>query len=148
MDRRLLIQRVLLGTTTLILVPSIITGCEKTAIMNNDSGNGPVPDNPNLADLVIDISTPAYSVLNSPGGFKVVEGIIIANTGNNGFVALESICTHQGGQVNYKYNTNSFECPLHGSVFSVTGSVLNGPANIPLNSYTISRSGDILTIIR
>jgi cytochrome b6-f complex iron-sulfur subunit len=148
MDRRLLIQRVLMGTTTLILVPSLLTGCEKTTIMNNDSSTRPVPDNPDLADLVIDISTPLYSVLNSAGGFKVVEGIIIANTGTNGFVALESVCTHQGGQINYKYNSNSFECPLHGSVFSATGSVLNGPANIPLNSYTISRSGNILTIIR
>lgn len=33
-----------------------------------------------------------------------------------------------------------------GSVFSTTGSVLNGPADSPLKKYEIVQEGDILTI--
>lgn len=37
-------------------------------------------------------------------------------------------------------------CPCHGSVYSISGSVLEGPAPAPLKKYNITREGDILTI--
>jgi len=146
MDRRELIQRVLMGTTALILVPTFITSCEKDAPPVPDPATGNPPAT--LKDLVIDLSLPANSSLNIAGSSKVVEGIIIANTGNNIFVALASACTHQGTTIGYNYSTNNFQCPLHNSMFSTTGSVINGPAATALKSYTVSISGNILTITR
>jgi cytochrome b6-f complex iron-sulfur subunit len=147
MNRRELIQRVIMGTTTLILLPSMLTSCEKEQVPVSDEIAGPKPDTPK-SNLVIDLSLADYSALNTAGGSKVVDGIIIANTGTNGFIALSSACTHQGTQLKYNSKANSFECFSHGSVFSSTGSVTNGPASVPLQSYTVSRSGNILTIIR
>jgi len=147
MNRRELIQRVILGTTTLILVPTFLTSCEKEQIPVSDEISGPKPDTPK-SNLLIDLSLSDNSVLNAAGGSKVVEGIIIANTGTNGFVALSSACTHQGTQLKYNSKSNSFECFSHGSVFSATGSVTTGPASVPLQTYTVTRSGNILTIVR
>lgn len=146
MDRRELIQRVIMGTTALILMPTFLSSCEKdtTATPKPDPGTPP----PVVKDLIIDLSLPANSSLNTAGSSKTVEGIIIANTGNNIFVALASACTHEGAAIGYNYSTNNFQCPRHNSMFSITGSVINGPAAISLKSYTVSLSGNTLTIKR
>jgi cytochrome b6-f complex iron-sulfur subunit len=141
MDRREVIQRVLMGTTALIMVPAFISSCEK--------GTEPEPISPSTGkDLIIDLSLPSNSSLNTAGGSVIVEGIIIANTGNNKFVAVASACTHEGSTVGYKYSTNNFQCPSHNSIFSATGSVIKGPAATALKSYTVNLSGNILTIKR
>ena len=54
--------------------------------------------------------------------------------------------THNGCTVDYDDNSNKLECPCHGSEFSTSGSVLKGPASSPLETYMVTREGDILTI--
>lgn len=142
MDRRLLIQRILMGTTTLVLVPGILTSCEKTGIDTVD----PDPQGPVIKDLKIDLSLNENSVLNNTGGSKVINGIIIVNAGSNGYLALSSACTHQGAQISFNSKANNFQCPSHGSIFSTTGAVIQGPATIALKTYGVSQSGNILTI--
>jgi cytochrome b6-f complex iron-sulfur subunit len=143
MDRRLLIQRVLMGTTALVLMPGILTSCEKSDYNPDDK----VPLGPDIKnDIKIDITQSEYAVLANAGGSKVVSGIIVVNTGTNGYVALSASCTHAGTQINYSSASNNLQCPSHGSVFSLTGSVIEGPAVLALKTYTVSKSGNILTI--
>ncbi len=135
MNRRELLKNVAAGTVSLFVVPAVITSCE------DDS---PEPDgNPN--ELVIDLTQGKYSTLASAGGSVVESGIIIINTGD-GYIALSSLCTHQGCQVSYNHGNGNLPCPCHGSVFSTSGSVLNGPASSPLAKYNVTQEGDILTI--
>jgi Rieske Fe-S protein len=55
----------------------------------------------------------------------------VKRTGANTFLALSTICTHQGCDA--AVNTvNQVECPCHGSRFDSNGSVVNGPAALPL----------------
>ena len=132
-----------MGTTALVLVPGVITSCEKSEYKPVDIA----PKGPDIkTDIMIDLSLGEYAVLANAGGSKIVSGIIIVNTGTNGFVALASSCTHQGAQINYSQSKNNLQCPSHGSVFSLTGSVIEGPAVVALKSYTVSKSGNILTI--
>jgi cytochrome b6-f complex iron-sulfur subunit len=137
MNRRDLIQKVLLGGTVLVMVPSVFESCSKSSTdpTSNQPGN----------QVTIDLSAPANAALNTPGGSKVVQDILVFNA-NGSFLALSSICTHQGCTVGYDPAANNIKCPCHGSAFTNTGSIVNGPAASPLQSYPVTKSGNILTI--
>ncbi|TNE60041.1 MAG: Rieske (2Fe-2S) protein [Bacteroidetes bacterium] len=51
----------------------------------------------------------------------------------NGFSACLMRCTHQGCEV--EVQGDRYACPCHGSEFSFSGEVLNGPADQPLQTY-------------
>lgn len=137
MTRRDLIQKVLLGGIVLLVLPSAVESCSK-GNSTTDSGGGP-------SKIEIDLTNATYSVLNNTGGSLIVQGVIVANT-PAGYVALDSFCTHQGCQIGYSSANNNFPCPCHGSVYSTTGSVVNGPAVTAVKSYSISKAGNTLTI--
>ncbi len=139
MNRRDLIRNIAAGTATLFVVPSFVTSCE-------DDPEDPNPNpGPNPDILSIDLADNKYSSLTSVGGSYIEDSIIIINTGDQ-FLALSSVCTHQGCIVSYDHGSNKLPCPCHGSVFNTTGAVLEGPASSPLKNYDISQEGDILTI--
>ena len=137
MNRRDLIRNIAAGTATLFLVPSFVTSCEEDP---EDPNPNPDPDT-----LTIDLADNKYSNLTTAGGSHTEGSIIIINTGDQ-FLALSSVCTHQGCTVTYNHGNSNLPCPCHGSVFNTTGAVLNGPASSPLREYQVSQEGDILTI--
>ncbi|HEX8530663.1 MAG TPA: Rieske (2Fe-2S) protein [Cytophagales bacterium] len=94
------------------------------------------PDN-NKLDLSLDLNDSKYSKLKTNGEFVVVTGqpIIVARKADGNFVAVSKDCTHQGGQLSYQAANDRFNCPLHGSNFSTSGAVVNGPATSPLKQY-------------
>jgi nitrite reductase/ring-hydroxylating ferredoxin subunit len=58
-----------------------------------------------------------------------------------GFYAVDSICTHLGCTVSLQKD-GSFYCRCHGSRFTPDGSVLNGPATVPLRFVHLEWSND------
>jgi Rieske Fe-S protein len=54
-------------------------------------------------------------------------------TSANTFIALSTICTHQGCDAAVNA-INQVECPCHGSRFDSNGDVINGPNNSPANT--------------
>jgi cytochrome b6-f complex iron-sulfur subunit len=139
MNRRDLLRNIAAGSVTLFVVPAAFTSCAK---------DDPEPDVDPNADpnaLTIDLSDDKYSSLIPDGGFYIEQNVIVINTGD-GFIALSSVCTHQGCRVSYNHDNGNLPCPCHNSVFSTTGSVLEGPAGSPLKKYDLTQDGDILTI--
>jgi len=132
------LKNVAAGTTTLMVVPAFLTSCEDDAPDPDDNKD---PDN----ELVIDLNDAKYSDLGTSGGFVIESSIIIINTGD-GYLALSSVCTHNGCTVSYDHDAGNLPCPCHGSKFSTSGSVVNGPADSPLRRYDISQEGEVLTI--
>jgi cytochrome b6-f complex iron-sulfur subunit len=147
MNRRDLIQRVLLGGTVLVLIPSVLESCTKMDNSNPETTPGITPGTGSTGSKIdMDLSLPDNSSLSATGSSKIVQNILIINTGGGKFSALSSICTHQGCTVGYNSGSGNVECPCHGSVFSTSGSVVNGPAATSLRAYSTSLIGNILTI--
>jgi Rieske Fe-S protein len=77
------------------------------------------------------------------GGGKVLtaQKIVITQPQAGTFHAFTAICTHQGCIVN-TVSGGTINCPCHGSEYSiVNGSVVRGPAPLPLAAVAIKVEG-------
>jgi 3-phenylpropionate/trans-cinnamate dioxygenase ferredoxin subunit len=76
--------------------------------------------------------------------------IAIANLGDDGFRAVDAVCSHQHawldeGEVDVADET--IECPLHGSSFDLnTGAPTCFPATQPIAVYPVTIDGDAILI--
>ena len=101
------------------------------------------------ADLIIDTTDSNYSVLANPDGslaFNAVNGIpnpgiLVHRTSQDSVNVVSRYCTHLGCTVGSNY-----VCACHNSRFGKDGSVLQGPASIPLKTYTATVNGDSILI--
>ncbi|HEY6213003.1 MAG TPA: Rieske (2Fe-2S) protein [Vicinamibacterales bacterium] len=97
------------------------------------------------ATLTIDASSP----LNPVGGAALVQtssgSFLVAQTSAGTFTALTATCTHEGCIVS-GFQSSQYVCPCHGSHFSTSGSVLQGPAASPLRSFATRFANGVLTI--
>ena len=148
MNRRDFIPRMITGSAIIAVLPATMSSCEKEDMENpDDNGNnadegGEDSNNANT----IDLQDPDFVALRAEGGFAYKGNYIVINTGNDTFSAFSSQCTHSGCTVNYSATSNNLPCPCHGSVFSMTGSVLKGPATRSLQKFSVTKTGNVLTI--
>ncbi len=146
MTRKEFFQKAGFGVAVL-LVPACIAGlstsCSKDnpELANNQNSTGIVPTN---IDFTIDIST---GNLAANGGSLVQNGVIVAKLlDGSGFIAVAAACTHAGTIVDYVKSNNSFNCSNHGSNFSSTGAIINGPANSNLRQFKTTLTGNSLRV--
>jgi glycine/D-amino acid oxidase-like deaminating enzyme/nitrite reductase/ring-hydroxylating ferredoxin subunit len=82
----------------------------------------------------------AISLKNLKEGQGVVleDGKVAAYKDHKGELRMYSaICTHLGCTVKWNNSEKSFDCPCHGSRFSSSGNVINGPANSALEQKQV-----------
>lgn len=108
-----------------------------------------------VVDIYIYINNPSYSNLTSVGGWVYitggVRGIVVYRKSNTEIAAYERNCTYQSSNTCatvYVDNTNIIaKDTCCGSQFSIyDGSVLQGPAGIPLKPYSTTFDGNLLHI--
>lgn len=79
------------------------------------------------------------SVIVSPPGYSDPachnDFVIVVQQKAGQFVALSASCTHECCQVAWQASSDQFHCPCHGSIFSATGAVIQGPAAIALPAF-------------
>lgn len=128
-------------TTAIICTAGFFAACSKSKDDNPAPGGGG-----NNAKLTANLGTELTSI----GSSKVNGSIIVVRTATGNvpasFVALSLICTHQQCTVNYDSSDNDFKCPCHGSEYSITGAVTQGPAPSALQKYTVTINNDVLTV--
>ena len=103
---------------------------------------------PTPINFTLDLTAAANAPLKNLGGSVVntANSIIIIRTGTSAYSALSNVCTHNGCTVGYQSNSQQLYCPCHGGTFDINGKVLAGPPPTPLTKYTVSLSGNILTV--
>lgn len=70
--------------------------------------------------------------------------VYVHRTESGDWTAVLASCTHRGCQP--EPFADRLVCPCHGSEFSATGEVLQGPADEPLTRYEVVEDGDRLII--
>lgn len=145
MERKDFLQKFAIGGSVLLTAPLLLNSCSDGTddVMDDadDDNNGNDDD-----AITVDLTDDDYSDLGTVGGFAYSGNIIIIRSGANSYLAFSKVCTHQGCTVTFNASENELPCPCHGSVFSTSGAVLEGPASTSLKQYSVSKSGDILTI--
>lgn len=143
MQRKEFINALGLSTASLLLA-TCFGACSKAN--GTDSGNTVTPPPPSNIDFLLDLTLTENANLGTNGGFVYKNGIIIARTTTGGYIAVSMACTHQGTAVIYDGSNNRFFCNNHGSSFSNSGVVNNGPAATNLKQYATSLSGTSLRV--
>lgn len=144
MERKVFFSTLSASAGILFLAPALVS-CSKS--MNDSTSNGNnTGGNGSNVDFILDLTLPAYSALNNNGGSVIKDNIIVAKTVSGMYVALSSVCTHQGGTVGYDSSANRFHCPNHGSNYATDGTVINGPAAVALKRYNTQLTGNSLRV--
>lgn len=141
-ERKDFLKQVGLGFGAIMLM-NCLQGCGETEIPDPNPGG-----NTGKVDFTIDISTSTYNKLQTKGGFVVVanQKVIIARTQADSWIAVSSVCTHEGTTIGYQAASNDFRCPNHGAEFTATGAVQKGPAAAALKKYIVTFTANTNTL--
>jgi Rieske Fe-S protein len=137
MERKEFVSLLGLGAGALV-IHTCLGACGKSSV-----APAPAPGPNGKVDFTI--SNIATNAGITSMGYTIQNSIIIAKNGNT-YLAVSSICTHQGTIITYNGATNKFPCPAHGSVFNADGSVNTGPAQVALKSYSTQIIGADLRV--
>jgi cytochrome b6-f complex iron-sulfur subunit len=93
--------------------------------------------------------TVAGSPLDNVGGAALVESIagvfLLSRTSATAFMAVDAICSHESCTVTGA-DGNAYVCPCHGSRYSRSGQVLEGPAKASLRQFATTFADGVVTI--
>ena len=105
--------------------------------------------NGTAASGAVTVSVDAGSPLSAVGSAALVQSssgvFLVAHTGQDAFTAFSAICTHAQCTI-IGFVGSSFVCPCHGSRFSTSGAVQNGPATRSLRALSTRVASNVLTI--
>jgi Rieske Fe-S protein len=93
--------------------------------------------------------TVAGTPLATVGGAALVEStagaFLLARTSETAFSAVEAVCTHEGCTINGAAG-DIYVCPCHGSRYTRSGQVVQGPASAALRRYNSTLADGVVTI--
>ncbi len=115
---------------------TVLMACQQTVV---------TPDTP--VDFDLDLNDHANAPLRQPGGFVVVNGVVVARTGPMPFqlVAVTHTCSHQG-QREVVFQGSEFVCLAHGARFDTAGKGLNANGSRGLRVYSIEQTGSLIRV--
>jgi len=85
-------------------------------------------------DIIVKLNEDKNSVLNAVGGSVLInDETMLIRTSQTEFTAVNLICRHKGCTV--EKEGEKFVCPCHGSEYTITGKVTQGPAKGDLKVF-------------
>lgn len=136
-DRRTFMRRLPAVTTGVAAAVSAATlsACAATPYLT------PVTVPEGLSVAVADLAPEDAAFVQAPG---MERPIYLHRAASGGWVALLASCTHRGCQP--EPLADRLVCPCHGSEFSLTGDVIEGPADEPLRRFDVVEAEGRLTV--
>ncbi len=101
---------------------------------NADSAKGKI-------DFTLDLTNANYSKLKTAGEYVNPGELVVANA-KNGYVAIGRICTHAAGDLQYRKDSDDFQCNVHGGLYNTNGSVKAAPPVKAVKAFTVALSTD------
>jgi len=97
---------------------------------------------------VVSVALDSATALSAVGAAVLVQttlgSFLVAHTGQDTYTALTSTCTHEACVVT-GFSGGRYTCPCHGSQYTTSGAVINGPATRALAQFPTQVSGTTLT---
>ena len=138
LSRRDFIKKSALGV---IVSGAALTSINLEAFANAPAAKGAIRTPAD--DLVVKLSENAS--LDKVGGtVRVNDEIMLIRKSESSFLAIKTICSHKGCDV--ELEGNKFVCPCHGSEFTLDGKVTSGPAKTDLKSFETMFDSDKGTV--
>jgi menaquinol-cytochrome c reductase iron-sulfur subunit len=75
-----------------------------------------------------------------------IHNVWVVKHSSSEITVFSPICPHLGCHYDWHADGNEFICPCHGSVYSMTGKVLGGPAPRPLDTLPWKLEGNVLSV--
>ncbi len=123
--------------TGLAVAAVAVSACSSSGPLG--SGGCPSPAAP--GDVRIPLLAVGASAL-IPNRGLCNQGVAVTRLSATAVVAVSLQCTHQGCTVQLPAAPGqNMQCPCHGSVFTTSGAVVNGPAVSPLQQYAARIDG-------
>jgi cytochrome b6-f complex iron-sulfur subunit len=145
MERKEFLSLLSAGTASMLMF-GCLGGCTKKDSEDPTPQPGTGPGTGTKKDFTLNLADPTNNTLKTKGNALVSNGVIVAYTNAGAYIAVAAACTHQGFILKYEAAANRFHCDNHGSNFSETGTVLNGPATTKLKEYKTTLTGDNLRV--
>lgn len=146
MERKEFLSLLSAGTAS-FLAMGCLGGCSKKALDDPDmQPTKPGGGASGKTDFTLNLEDAGNASLKTKGNALVKNEVIVAHTNAGSYIAVAAACTHQGTTVEFQATANRFHCPNHGSNFTETGSVINGPAGIPLQQFKTTLTGNNLRV--
>ena len=102
-----------------------------------------------LANGKVEVTLKSNPTLKKVGGVVRVDdvqgrSIALVRSSAKAYVAVNLLCTHQGGQL---FQTgNQWQCEVHGATFSLAGKNIVGPATTALKQLPVKATASVVTI--
>jgi len=134
---------------SLATLGSILQGCGGSPSSPSGSAPALAMVNGTAGGGAVTVAIDAGSPLASVGGAALVQSsagnFLVSRTAQDSFTALTAICTHEQCTVT-GFQSSRYVCPCHGSQYSTSGAVLQGPATRALQQFATRFTNNVLTI--
>jgi len=133
---------------SLLTIGAVIPGCGGSSTSPSSA-----PALPSVAGTLVNrtltITVDAASPLAAVGGAATVTAstgtYLVARTSQSACTTVTAVCTHEGCAVT-GFANSLYVCPCHGSEFSTTGAVVQGPAAAALQPFPTTLVNNVVTI--
>jgi cytochrome b6-f complex iron-sulfur subunit len=137
------------GVVAVAGLGSMLQGCSGSPTSPSTSAPALPTINAAITSGFVSITIDAASPLANVGGAALVQtstgAFLVSRIAQTSFTALTATCTHEGCTIT-GFQSPNYVCPCHGSMFTTSGSVAQGPAAQPLRTFPTQLTNNVLTI--